>query len=51
MSEDGFIKFEITEDDIESEFNPFRAKRLTKNQQIYGSILGFFFSILQLLSY
>ena len=41
MSEDGFIKFEITEDDIDSEFNPFRAKRLTKNQQIYG-ILAFF---------
>lgn len=42
MSEDGFIKFEITEDDIESEFNPFRAKKLSKNQQIYGSIFGFF---------
>lgn len=36
MTNEEFIKFEITDLDLENEFAPFRAKKLTKNQQIYG---------------
>ncbi|KAF7492436.1 Tuftelin-interacting protein 11 [Sarcoptes scabiei] len=34
---DGFVDFEITENDIEQEFDPFRSRRsMSKNQAIYG---------------
>ncbi|CAB3360945.1 Hypothetical predicted protein [Cloeon dipterum] len=37
MSDDEVEKFEITDHDLESEFNPFRNRgRLSKNKQIYG---------------
>lgn len=38
MSDNEYEKFEISDYDIENEFNPFRAgrRRPTKNQQIYG---------------
>lgn len=37
MSEDEYEKFEISDYDLENEFNPYRrGRRPTKNQQIYG---------------
>lgn len=37
MSDDEVVKFEITDYDIDNEFNMFRPRRnLSKNQQIYG---------------
>lgn len=37
MSDHEYEKFEISDYDLENEFNPFRGrKRPTKNQQIYG---------------
>lgn len=38
MSDEEYEKFEISDYDLENEFNPFRAgrRRPTKNQQIYG---------------
>lgn len=37
MSDNEYEKFEISDYDLENEFNPFRGrKRPTKNQQIYG---------------
>lgn len=37
MSDQEYEKFEISDYDLENEFNPFRGrKRPTKNQQIYG---------------
>lgn len=37
MSEDEVEKFEITDYDLDNEFNMFRPRRnLSKNQQIYG---------------
>lgn len=36
---DGFVDFEITENDIEQEFDPFRSRRsMSKNQAIYGRL-------------
>jgi tuftelin-interacting protein 11 len=32
-------KFEITDYDIENEFNPNKRKRLSKNKQTYGECL------------
>ncbi|XP_059618137.1 septin-interacting protein 1 [Phlebotomus argentipes] len=36
MSDNEYEKFEITDYDLNNEFNPNRRRRLTKNQQIYG---------------
>lgn len=37
MSDDEVVKFEITDYDLDNEFNMFRPRRnLSKNQQIYG---------------
>lgn len=37
MSDEEFEKFEITDYDLDNEFNPNRKhKRSSKNQQIYG---------------
>uniref|UniRef100_A0A6B2EKK5 Putative tuftelin-interacting protein tip39 n=1 Tax=Phlebotomus kandelakii TaxID=1109342 RepID=A0A6B2EKK5_9DIPT len=36
MSDNEYEKFEITDYDLDNEFNPNRRRRLTKNQQIYG---------------
>lgn len=37
MSDEEYERFEITDYDLENEFNP-RSRRLTKNQQIYGKL-------------
>lgn len=37
MSDNEYERFEITDYDLENEFNPNRGRRkFTKNQQIYG---------------
>lgn len=43
MSDNEYEKFEISDYDLENEFNPFRPgrRRPTKNQQIYGTISEF----------
>lgn len=50
MADDEFIKFEITEEDLENEFTQHRPRRLTKHQQIYGKE-AFKFSLIPLNSY
>ena len=35
-NDDMYEKFEITDYDLDNEFNPTRGKRATKEQQIYG---------------
>lgn len=44
MSDNEYEKFEISDYDLENEFNPFRhgRRRPTKNQQIYGKIFSSF---------
>ena len=37
MSSPEVERFEVTEDDLEHEFNP-RRRRQTKNQAIYGEV-------------
>lgn len=39
MDEDGFIRFEVNDQDIEEELNPGRGRRQTKEDQIYGRFL------------
>lgn len=41
MSDDEVIRFEITDYDLDNEFNPNRSRRAKKEQQIYGK--PFFF--------
>ncbi|XP_055683962.1 septin-interacting protein 1 [Lutzomyia longipalpis] len=36
MSDNEYEKFEVTDYDLDNEFNPNRRRKLTKNQQIYG---------------
>lgn len=36
MSDDEVIRFEITDYDLDNEFNPNRNRRAKKEQQIYG---------------
>uniref|UniRef100_A0A1B0D5Y9 Uncharacterized protein n=1 Tax=Phlebotomus papatasi TaxID=29031 RepID=A0A1B0D5Y9_PHLPP len=36
MSDNEYEKFEISDYDLENEFNPNRRRRMTKNQKIYG---------------
>ena len=36
MSDDEVIRFEITDYDLDNEFNPNRSRRAKKEQQIYG---------------
>lgn len=38
MSDDEVIKFEITDYDLDNEFNPGRGRKANKEQQIYGKI-------------
>lgn len=49
MSDDEVIRFEITDYDLDNEFNPNRARRGKKEQQIYGKMLKYLFSICYLL--
>lgn len=44
MSDNEYEKFEISDYDLENEFNPFRTgrRRPTKNQQIYGTFLFYY---------
>lgn len=36
MSDDEVIRFEITDYDLDNEFNPNRSRRAKKEHQIYG---------------
>lgn len=36
MAGEEFLKFEITDEDLRSEFNPFRSRRRNKEEEIYG---------------
>lgn len=38
MSDNEYERFEITDYDLDNEFNPGRRRNLSKNQQIYGKI-------------
>lgn len=38
MSDDEVIRFEITDYDLDNEFNPNRRGRAKKEQQIYGEL-------------
>lgn len=40
MSDNEYEKFEITDFDLNNEFNPNRSRRPTKNQQIYGKYIS-----------
>lgn len=41
MSDNEYEKFEISDYDLENEFNPFRQRRRpTKHQQIYGMLIN-----------
>lgn len=44
MSDNEYERFEITDYDLENEFNPNRPrKKQTKQQQIYGKIQNFIY--------
>lgn len=44
MSDTEYEYFEVTNFDLDNEFNPNRRRRkLTKNQQIYGNFIHFLF--------
>lgn len=51
MSDNEYEKFEISDYDLENEFNPFRPgrRRPTKNQQIYGTISDILIFLIALL--
>jgi tuftelin-interacting protein 11 len=38
MSDEEVLKFEITDYDLENEFNINRTRRISKNEQIYGKL-------------
>lgn len=38
MSDNEYEKFEISDYDLDNEFNPNRRRRMTKNQKIYGEL-------------
>lgn len=45
MSDDEVIRFEITDYDLDNEFNPNRNRKAKKEQQIYGkNFFNFFMS-------
>lgn len=39
MSDDEVIRFEITDYDLDNEFNPNRSRKHKKEQQIYGKTI------------
>lgn len=41
MSDDEVIRFEITDYDLDNEFNPNRSRKAKKEQQIYGYYIIF----------
>lgn len=48
MSDDEVIRFEITDYDLDNEFNPNRNRRAKKEQQIYGLLLFPLFVVIYL---
>jgi tuftelin-interacting protein 11 len=43
MSDEEVVKFEITDYDLENEFNINRTRRISKNEQIYGKPIHYTF--------